>query len=618
MVLVTYGIEMTLLQLYNASKQYGAKILFDKAGFSVNQGEHVGVIGPNGAGKTTLFKIIVGLEHLDTGEITKANGLRIGYLEQESDWTVNVNAEDYLKENCLKPIWELKQIGLGLGLQETHFQAYLNELSGGFRMRMKLLYLIGLEPDIMLLDEPTNFLDLESILALEAFLQEHKQAFLLISHDREFLRRTTEYTLEVEAGDIVKFPGHIDDYFEQKAELMRQLEAKAVQIENKRKHIQDFVDKFRSKATKARQAQSKLKSLDKLEKVEIKKLPARAIIHLPEILATGKEILHLTHADLGYDASKTILKNVNLTIDRGQKIGIVGFNGAGKSTLLKSIAEKIPLISGSLKWGHNVRFSYFAQHLADDLLPNDTVLDSLQKKAHKDNMAQDILNMAGSLLFSGESIHKKIKVLSGGEKTRVALGQVLLQKNPLLLLDEPTNHLDFDTVNALALALADFRGTIILVSHDRNFLKQVTTQIVEVRNGHIEKYPGSYDEYLWSLEKGILSERQEISVVEKVVTKADTQPEKKFNYKEETKRLQSEIKELERKILKTEELLFRQAEKQTEINHSLMTAQGPQAQDLAKEAVAISRETEQMEEALMNHMENVEIKKQELFSLTNK
>lgn len=609
---------MNLLQLYNASKQYGSKILFDDAGFSINQGEHVGVIGPNGAGKSTLFKIIVGIEHLDNGEVTKANGLRIGYLEQESDWTVDVNSEDYLKDNCIKPIWELKQIGLGLGLQESHFAGKLTQLSGGYRMRMKLLYLIGLEPDIMLLDEPTNFLDLESILTLENFLQNHKQAFLLISHDREFLRRTTEYTLEVEAGDIVKFPGHIDDYFEQKAELKRLLEAKAVQIENKRKQIQDFVDKFRAKATKAKQAQSRLKSLDRLEQVEIKKLPPRAIINLPMATPTGKEILSLTNANLGYSADKVILKNVNVTIERGQKIGIVGYNGAGKSTLLKSIAEKIPLITGELKWGHQVRHSYFAQHLADDLLDNDTVLDALQRKAHKDNMAQDILNMAGSLLFSGDSIYKKIKVLSGGEKTRVALGQVLLQKNPLLLLDEPTNHLDFDTVNALAVALSEFNGTVILVSHDRTFLKQVTTQIVEVRNGTIEKYLGSYDEYLWSLEKGILSERVDTpAVVEKVATNSESS-EKKFNYKEETKRLNSEIKELERKILKTEELLFRQAEKQTELTSALITAQGQQAQELAKQAAALNTETENMEEALMNHMEAVEIKKQDLAQLVQK
>lgn len=610
---------MNLLQLYNAAKQYGPKILFEQAGFSVNAGEHIGVIGPNGAGKSTLFKVIVGLEELDSGEITKSQGLRIGYLEQESDWDVHQKAEDFLTENCLKPIWELKQLGLGLGLQENHFQAHLHELSGGYRMRMKLLYLIGLEPDLMLLDEPTNFLDLESILTLESFLQNYKQAFLLISHDREFLRRTTEYTLEVEAGDIVKFPGHIDDYFEQKAELQRLLEAKALQIENKRKQIQDFVDRFKAKATKARQAQSKLKSLDKLEQVEIKKLPTRAVIHLPEVVQTGKEILIIENAALGYSEDKTILKNVNLRLERGQKVGIVGYNGAGKSTLLKSIGEKIPLLSGQLKWGHNVSFSYFAQHLADDLLAEDTVIDALQRKAHRDNLAQDILNMAGSLLFSGDSIHKKIKVLSGGEKTRVALGQVLLQKNPLLLLDEPTNHLDFDTVNALATALSQFKGTIAVVSHDRQFLKQVTTFIFEVQNGQIEKYSGSYDEYLWSLEKGILSERQitpEIKVNSQSLSSIKSDfLEKKFNYKEETKKLQTEIKELERKIQKTEEILFQHSKDLDAVNTELLTATGAQAQVIAKNASYISLDIEKTENMLLEHMENLDLKQKELQQL---
>ncbi len=604
---------MTLLQLYNASKQYGSKVLFDNAGFSINEGEHVGVIGPNGAGKTTLFKAIVGLESLDTGEITKANHLRIGYLEQESDWAVNIQAEDYLQNNCVKPIWELKQLGLKLGLTESHFQSQLSSLSGGYRMRMKLLYLIGLEPGLMLLDEPTNFLDLESILTLEDFLQNHKQAFLLISHDREFLKRTTEYTLEVEGGDIVKFPGHIDDYFEQKAELQRLMEAKANQLENKRKQIQDFVDRFRSKATKARQAQSRLKSLDRMEKIEIKKLPPRANIKLPEVIATGKEILSIQNANLGYNSEKIILKNVNLIVERGQKVGIVGYNGAGKSTLLKSIADKIELISGEKKLGYNVSFSYFAQHLTDELQNDDTVLDALQRKAHKDNMAQDILNMAGSLLFSGDSIKKKIKVLSGGEKTRVALGQALLQKNPLLLLDEPTNHLDFDTVNALAHALSEFIGTVIVVSHDRQFLRQVTNQIFEVRNGQIEVYKGSYDEYLWSLEKGVLSQR--VDTVETIAPTKTQTDSKKFNYKEETKRLNSDIKELERHILKAEEIIHSQNKRLVEINSELLIIQGFKAQALSKEAALINKNILQQEEAILDKMEKIEGMKSELSSL---
>lgn len=608
---------MNLLQLHNATKQYGSKILFDQARFAVNEGEHVGVIGPNGAGKTTLFRIIVGQETLDSGELTKANQLRIGYLEQESEWNLDTIAENYLIEQCIKPIWDLKQLGLGLGLNETHFQSPLSSLSGGYRMRMKLLYLIGLEPDLMLLDEPTNFLDLESILALENFLQDYKGAFLLISHDREFLRRTTEYTLEVEGQEIVKFPGHIDDYFEQKEEVQKIKAQQAANLEAKRKHIQDFIDRFRAKATKARQAQSRMKQLSKMETIEIKPLPVRSRIHLPVPTNTGKEVVHLSRADLGY-GSNVILKNVNLTIERGGRLGVVGFNGAGKSTLLKSLASRIELIKGEKKLGYQVELSYFAQHLTEDLFPEDSVLDSLQRKAYIDTTKQEILNIAGSLLFTGDDIHKKIKVLSGGEKTRVALGQILLQKKPLLLMDEPTNHLDFDTVNALAEALAEFQGTLITVSHDRSFIKRVANKIIEIRNGQVEVYPGSYDDYLWSLEKGALKERYETAdqALAQSIEKL-TISDKKLNYKDETKRIASEIKEIHRKILKTEEILFSHNKKLEEINGLLLSTQGKEAQKLAIESAQISKNISETEDILMAHMESVEHKEKELARLKN-
>lgn len=612
---------MNLLQLYKASKQYGAKILFDQASFAINEGEHVGVIGPNGAGKTTLFKALVGQEELDSGEITKMQGLRVGYLEQESEWNLSEISETYLAQHCLTPIWDLKQIGYSLGLTQAHFEKPLSELSGGYRMRVKLLYLIGLEPDLMLLDEPTNFLDLESILALENFLQNYKKSFLLISHDRDFLRRTTEYTLEVEGGAITKFPGHIDDYFEQKAELQKVLEAQIANQESKRKKIQDFIDRFRAKATKARQAQSRMKQLDRMETLELKKIPARAHIHLPPPSPTGKEILLIEEATLGY-SDKAVLKNVNLRIERHDHLGIVGFNGAGKSTLLKSIAQKTPLIAGKLKWGHQVSFSYFAQHLTDELYPEDTVLDALQRKAHKDNIAQDILNIAGSLLFSGDAIHKKIKVLSGGEKTRVALGQVLLQRNPFLLMDEPTNHLDFDTVNALAQALADFQGTVLTVSHDRNFIRQVSSKIIEIRDGKVELFPGHYDDYLWSLEKGSMKERFEnpamnsTTVFNQSKNNSAAFTDKKFNYKEETKRLNSEIKELERKILKSEEILFSMQKNVDDLNTALLSANGLDAQSKAIEAARLGKEIQSSESVLLEHLENLDKKQKQLLDLT--
>ena len=607
---------MNLLQLHNASKQYGSKILFNQARFAINDDEHVGVIGPNGAGKTTLFKILVGQETLDSGELIKASQLRIGYLEQESEWTLNQTSENYLAENCHKPIWDLKQIGRGLGLTEDHFQRHLSELSGGYRMRMKLLYLIGLEPDLMLLDEPTNFLDLESILALEVFLQNYKGAFLLISHDREFLRRTTEYTLEVEGEEITKFPGHIDDYFEQKEEVEKIKAQQAANLDAKRKSIQDFIDRFRAKATKARQAQSRMKQLEKMESIEIKALPVRSRIHLPTPVSTGKEVLTLTDADLGY-GDKVVLRQANLIIERGNRLGIVGFNGAGKSTLLKSLAGRIQLLRGDLKLGYRVELSYFAQHLTEDLALEDTVLEALQSKAYLDTTKQEILNIAGSLLFSGDDLHKKIKVLSGGEKTRVALGQILLQKKPLLLMDEPTNHLDFDTVYALAEALSHFEGTLIVVSHDRSFIKKVANKIIEIRDGQVEVYPGTYDDYLWSLEKGALKERYENATQQKIAQapKSTTELDKKFNYKDESKRLNSEIKELQRKISKTEEILFDGQKKIDAINALLLSTQGQEAQKLAIESAQISKSINETEDVLMEHLEQLDLKEKELGAL---
>ncbi len=609
---------MNLLQMNLANKQYGSKILFKDAQFSINAGEHVGVIGPNGAGKTTLFKIMVGLEELDSGEIIKASQIRIGYLEQESDWSVQQIVENYLIDSCLTPIWELKQLGLRIGLTESHFQSKMSDLSGGYRMRVKLIYLIGQQPDLMLLDEPTNFLDLESIMALEEFLQEYHGAFLLISHDREFLRRTTEHTLEVESEDIIKFPGHIDDYFEQKEELAKLQLQKAANLEVKRQHLQDFVDRFRAKATKAKQAQSRMKQLEKLERIEIKPLPVRSRIHLPEPEPTGKEVLAIENANLGY-GDKVILSSVNLIINRGDRIGVVGYNGAGKSTLLKSLADRIPLLSGAKKYGHKVEYSYFAQHLAEDLEPEDNVLEALQRKASLHTTSQEVLNIAGSLLFSGENLKKKIKVLSGGEKTRVALGQILLQKKPLLFLDEPTNHLDFDTVVSLSEALAHFKGTLILVSHDRSFIKNVVSKIFEIRDGKAIVYPGNYDDYLWSLEKGTLSQLKTVSTPEldkeyKERTESGND-NRKFNYKEETKKIASEIKELQRKILKTEEIIFNMNQKQLELTTLLISTSGPKANEISKESANITEQINQSEEALLTHMENLEIKQKELESL---
>lgn len=595
---------ITLLQLQSGHKAFGSKVLFDEATFAINEGEHVGVIGPNGAGKSTLFKILVDQEHLDEGIVTKSQQLRLGYLEQEADWNVDQKVEEYLEKNCLKPLWELKQFGLKLGLTEAHFQSHLKQLSGGYRMRVKLLFLIGQEPNLLLLDEPTNFLDLETLLVLENFLQEFKGAFLLISHDREFLRRVTDHILEVESGDIVKFPGSLDDYFEQKQMLNEILQKQILSQQAKRKSIMDFVTRFGAKATKARQAQSRLKALEKMEVIEMKAAPTHSNIHIPPAVPTGKTILEVEHVDCGY-GDKVILKDVSLRLERGNHLGIVGLNGAGKSTLLKSLGEQIPLVKGSIKWGHQVSFSYFAQHTPEALNPEHSVLEAMASAAHKEVTQQDVLNIAGSLLFSGDNVHKKVKVLSGGEKSRVALGQILLQKSPLLLLDEPTNHLDFDTVEALTTALEKYEGTIITVSHDRGFIGRVANKILEVNNGKLTLYPGTYDEYVWSLQKGFLAERLDdaINPTQRVIS-AKEADSPKFNYKEERKRIETQIKKAQKLIEDCDKRIADLSKKRDSINETLMTAAGDKAAGLSKELHEISGTIEDLESTMLQAMED--------------
>ena len=563
----------SLVQLFQGSKSYGSKELFQKASFSINESEHVGVIGPNGAGKTTLFKILVGEEELDEGDFTKAQGLRIGYLKQHDHWKDNETVEEFLSEGCQTPIWTLKALGRDLGLSEEIYHRPISALSGGYRMRCKLLHLLGEEPDLLLLDEPTNYLDLESLLVLERFLQGYKGAFLLISHDQEFLRKTTDHILEVESGDMVKYNGSLDDYFEQKELLRTQLESRALSIEQKRKEVLDFVARFGAKATKASQAQSRLKSLDRLEKIEIKALPSQAVIHLPEPTRTGKQILTLKEVDLGYE-NRTVLKKVSFSVERGSLLAVVGTNGAGKSTFLKALAGRLEPLRGSLHYGHEVSVGYYAQHVAEALNPEHTVLQAIGALAHASVTHQQILNIAGALLFSGDAVSKKIAVLSGGEKSRVALGQILLQKAPCLLLDEPTNHLDFQTVEALTQALSKYEGTVVVVSHDRNFIRRIATKVLEVHRGMVEFYPGTYEEYVWSCQKGALAQRKRMDepAIQNTQTPVSfsTPEDKKGNWVEEKKTLEKEIRKIDRDLLELDAKVSKNQIQMKELNDFLI------------------------------------------------
>lgn len=603
--------ERNLLQLQSAAKSFGSRELFSDATFAVNENEHIGVIGPNGAGKTTLFKLLIGELELDEGQVVRSQQLRLGYLQQHDQWKSGETVEAYLERGCIKPLWELKRLGQGLGLKESQFSEPIENLSGGYRMRVKLLHLLGEEPNLMLLDEPTNYLDLETMLVLEDFLQSFEGAFLLISHDREFLRRTTDHILEIESGDFTKFNGNIDDYFEQKEMLREQLEKQALSQAAKRSKILEFAAKFGAKASKARQAQSRLKSLNRMESIELKPLPVAAKIRIPAPKHTGRMAMELKEAQLGY-ANKQVLGNLNLKIASGDRLGVVGFNGAGKSTFLKSVGKIIPTLSGEIEWGYQVEVALFSQHVAEALDLDQTVFEALSSAADPMLRPQEILDLAGSLLFSGEDVRKKISVLSGGERSRVALGQVLLKRAPVLLLDEPTNHLDFYTVEALTQALETYKGTLIVVSHDRGFIRRISTKILEVKSGRLQLFPGNYDEYVWHVQQARL--RGDFEEPEENSQTAASSPKNSSPHLELVppleKKKRSELSPRQRDKIKGLEAERRQIEKELqdfdrktkslegriqELLKELETSSGEKASKLSMEMSAMQKKIDELE-----------------------
>jgi len=507
-----------------------------------------------------------------------------------------------------------------LGLSDHHFSATIKSLSGGYRMRAKLLHLLGEEPNLMMLDEPTNYLDLETLLVLEEFLQSYEGAFLLISHDREFLRRTTDHILEIEAGDFTKYGGNIDDYFEQKELLRSQLEARAMSMAAKKQEVLDFAARFGAKASKARQVQSRIRQMNKMETIELKPLPMAATINIPPPTHTGKIALEIKDADVGYEESRPILQRLSFKIETGDRVGVVGYNGAGKSTLLKSIAKELPTLFGDVEWGYQVSAGYYAQHVAERLNPNHSVLDALSSTAHREVRPQEILNLAGALLFSGDNVRKKIQVLSGGEKARVALGQILLKKSPLLLMDEPTNHLDFYTVESLTQALATYQGTVIVVSHDRGFVRRVASKILEVKAGQASLYPGSYDDYVWSVQQR--SHRGETAELEtkplQPRKKGDSKPETKIETKiaapvsssteskEEKKDLESRRRFLDKALQDIDKKIKILDKRMNEQGAELSNVTGSQAAQLAKEVGATQKKLQELEEEFLKLMEERE------------
>ncbi|HRY36844.1 MAG TPA: ABC-F family ATP-binding cassette domain-containing protein [Candidatus Magasanikbacteria bacterium] len=499
----------TFLTIEKLSKAYGRQVVFEATDLTVNEKQKIGVIGRNGAGKSTLFKIIVGEEQPDSGGIFLHSIAHLGYLQQHEVIDGDQTVLEYLENSSQKETWRCAKIAFKFGLTKEYLDKKISALSGGYLMRLKLTVMLLTEPNIFLLDEPTNFLDVHTQLLLERFLINYKGAYMVVSHDREFLKRTCEQTLEVERGKIFFYPRPIDEFLEYKDERLAFAKLYNKKIDREQKHLQAFVDRFRYKASKAKQAQSKIKAIERLEKVEIDDKLERVRILIPGVEYKKGSLVRTENLSIGYK-DKIVAENINLDIDKGEKVAIVGDNGQGKTTLLKTLAGELKLLGGTVKWSYGMKMAYYAQHVPAGLNFKEKVWHYLRSNASGDIPDEEVLKMAGNFLFHEDDLEKEIGVLSGGEKARLCLAGLLLTKSNVLLLDEPTNHLDFETVEALGRALQDFVGSVIFISHNRTFINSVATLIVEVKDGKVLRLPYNFEEYVYRLEQEVDKEEAEV------------------------------------------------------------------------------------------------------------
>jgi ATP-binding cassette subfamily F protein 3 len=531
-----------VIHLHGISKQYGSKILFEGAEAHIGNRSRVALVGPNGSGKSTLIRIILGQEHADSGTVSRASHLAIGHLAQEvpkfSGRTVLgevmrmdgrreelLNARAELEERFAKAsdpdaseldrygrvLEELdgldeyrlearaKEILTGMGFKLTDFERALTEFSGGWLMRVALSRILLLDPDLLLLDEPTNHLDLESLLWLEEFLRGFKGALLLVSHDSAFLNRMVSEVLEIDARKVWSYRGNLEAYAEQKTERMRVLQAQYEGQQARIAEIERFVERFGAKATKARQAQSRLKELERMDRIELPEDRSRVRFRFPPAPHSGREVVTVRNASLSY-GSKVVFRDLDWTIQRGSRVAIVGVNGAGKTSLLKLLSGELAPTAGEVRLGHKVEVGYYAQHQAETLDMSKSILEVLEQTAPEMPVSQ-VRAIAGAFLFTGDAVEKRCGVLSGGEKARVALAKLLLSPSNFLILDEPTNHLDVESRGVLLDALEDYEGTLCLVSHDRSFVSPLVDSVLEIipatENGsQVHHLLGSYDDYL--------------------------------------------------------------------------------------------------------------------------
>ena len=543
-----------LFQIRKAYKSYGDQILLDNAEATITDDAKIGFVGRNGAGKSTLLRVLLGDEELDSGEVIKHPRLRVGYLRQHDPFEPGESAMDFLMRDSEQPDWKCGEVAGQFEIKGDYLYGPVGDLSGGWQTRVKLAALLLHEPNLLLLDEPTNFLDLRTQILLEHFLKSFREACLIVSHDRAFLRETCQHTLEISRGKLTRYPGKIAQFLERQKEIREQAIRENKATLTKAKQLEKFIAKNKAGANTASQARSKQKQLDRLALNDIAADEQTAFIQAPVVEPRQGAAVRCSDLVIGYPDHR-VAENINIEIEHQQRAAIVGDNGQGKTTLLRTLVDSLDKIDGEIRWGHHCRIGTYAQHVYTTLPQNDTVLEYLEYQAIHGVTHQQILAVAGSLLFKDDHVNKKIKVLSGGERARLCMAGLLLGDYNILVLDEPGNHLDVETVEALAEALLAYKGTVVFTSHDRHFMKRIATNIVEVRDGSVKNYLGDYEAYLYYINREIEEgERQTQNT--KTASAPPSEKLKKGKQdlsQNEQRAMKKKIKSIERKIAKLDE-----------------------------------------------------------------
>lgn len=596
-----------MLNVHNLSISFGSEYLFKEISFRLNPGDAVGLIGKNGAGKSTLLKLLAGEMEPDQGSIASNKEVNVGFLRQDIDFEhgrsvleeayqafgeikaleaqlEEVNQKlaertDYESEGYHQLMVDLNELThrheilggynyqgqtekilLGLGFRQEDFERQTTTFSGGWRMRIELAKLLLQDNEVLLLDEPTNHLDIESIIWLEQFLKNYQGAVVIVSHDKMFLDNVTNRTIEISLGKIYDYNKPYSKYLQLRAEMIaQQLNAQKNQ-EREIQQAERLIERFRAKSTKASMAQSLIKKLDKMERIEVDTDDQSVMnVRFPVSVTPGKIIAELKQVGKCY-GEKEVLKNVDLLIERDSKIAFVGQNGQGKTTLAKILVGELDH-TGDLKIGHNVQIGYFAQNQAEYLDGDKTVLDTMIDAANESNRSK-VRDILGSFLFGGDEVEKYVKVLSGGERNRLALAKLLLQPFNVLVMDEPTNHLDIKSKNVLKEALKNFEGTLILVSHDRDFLQGLTNKVYEFKDKRVKEYLGDIDFYLDQRE---VDSFREIEKREPVTTERGTTTSGREDYEARKKK-----KSIQNKISKVEKQITALEKEISEMDHALL------------------------------------------------